>query len=374
MEPRNLIVLMLVMVVILGSIFYLESKKPKRVTNIEGGVVAVLNEQQTNDQTKADKYELAREIVSPAGFLNTDGKEITIQELIGKKVILIDFWTYSCINCQRTLPYLTSWYEKYKDQGLEMIGIHTPEFEFEKEIDNVQKAIDRWGVNYPVVLDNDYGTWTNYKNRYWPRKYLIDIDGYIVYDHIGEGAYEVTEKKIQELLNERMARLDEQEEISTGIVEVNDTETVTSGGRRSPETYFGASRNEYFASGSAGKIGEQNLKEPVNPKVDALYLTGTWDIQNEFAENKQAGVKIIYKFKAAKVFLVASAEQNVTLTLLLDGQLVTQAAGNDVNNSQVIVNDDRLYRLIDLPDGYGEHTLEIIVENAGLQAFAFTFG
>ena len=372
-ENRNLIILIVVVVAILGSIAYLESKKPKRVTSIKGGVVAVLNEQ-TKNETKAAKYEQAREIIAPAGFLNTDGKEITIQELIGKKVILVDFWTYSCINCQRTLPYLTSWYEKYKDQGLEIIGIHTPEFEFEKDINNVQKAIDRWGVTYPVVLDNDYATWTNYKNRYWPRKYLIDIDGYIVYNHIGEGAYEVTEKKIQELLNERMERLDEQMQISTGVVDVNDTESVTSGGQRSPETYFGSLRNANFANGIAGQSGEQDLSVPGSPRADLLYLDGAWDIQGEFSENLKAGARVVYKFKAAKVFLVARADQNVTLTLLLDGKPVGEAGGNDVNNSQVIINDDRLYRLIELPGGYSEHTLEIIVETPGLQAFAFTFG
>lgn len=379
-DKRNLIVLVLVVIAILGGIAYLESKKPKRLTNIEGGVVAVFDNQKIGDQakaviqSKADKYELAREIISPSGFLNTDGEEINIQGLIGKKVILVDFWTYTCINCQRTFPYLISWYDKYKDQGLEIVSIHTPEFEFEKDIKNVQKAIDRWGINYPVVLDNDYGTWQNYKNRYWPHKFLIDIDGYIVYDHIGEGGYDQTEKKIQELLNERMERLNEKGKVSSGIVEVDDTETVTSGGRRSPEAYFGSLRNKSFASGSAGKAGEQTLKEPSSPKADALYLSGTWDIQPEFAENKNSGAKIIYKFKAAKVFLVARADQNVTLTLLLDGQPVGEAGGRDVNNSQVIINDDRLYRLIELSGGYSEHTLEIIVETSGLQAFAFTFG
>lgn len=378
MEKNRIIILAAVVIAILGSVVYLESKKPKRLTNIEGGVVAVFDDQQTNTQpnikAKADKYELAREIISPAGFLNTDGEEINIQSLIGKKVILVDFWTYTCINCQRTFPYLISWYDKYKDQGLEIVSIHTPEFEFEKDIENVQKAIDRWGINYPVVLDNDYGTWQNYRNRYWPHKFLIDIDGYIVYDHIGEGAYDQTEKKIQELLSERMERLDEKGEISGGIVEVKDTETISSGGRRSPEIYFGSLRNEYFVSGSSKQAGERTFKEPISPKNGAMYLPGTWDIQPEFAENKNSGAKIIYKFKAEKVFLVARADEDVTLTILLDGRPVSQASGSDVSDSQVIINEDRLYRLIELPQGYGEHTLEIIVESPGLQAFAFTFG
>src|SRR3989344_3254541 len=149
------------------------------------------------------------EIVNPSGFLNTgvdsDGKvaPVTLGDLVGKKVILVDFMTYSCINCQRTFPHVKAWYEKYKDKGLEIVGIHTPEFAFEKNIENVRVAMKKAGITYPVVLDNDYGTWKAYANNYWPRKYLIDINGNIVYDHIGEGAYEETEMKILELLEER---------------------------------------------------------------------------------------------------------------------------------------------------------------------------
>jgi cytochrome c biogenesis protein CcdA/thiol-disulfide isomerase/thioredoxin len=162
------------------------------------------------EQTRMNKeqfYPRYNEIVDPSGFVNTD--PITIGELIGDKVVLIDFWTYSCINCQRTLPYLTSWYEKYRDTGLEIVGIHTPEFAFEKNTDNVIEAANKFGITYPIVLDNDYATWGAYKNQYWPHKYLIDIDGFIVYDHIGEGAYEETEAKIQELLEERSEVLDQ---------------------------------------------------------------------------------------------------------------------------------------------------------------------
>ena len=139
-------------------------------------------------EVKSERYELAKEITTPDGFINTDGKPITINGLIGKKVILVDFWTYSCINCQRTTPYLNAWYEKYKDKGFVIIGVHTPEFEFEKDYNNVKMATGKFGIKFPVVLDNDFSTWTAYKNQYWPRKYLIDIDGYIIYDHIGEGS------------------------------------------------------------------------------------------------------------------------------------------------------------------------------------------
>lgn len=140
------------------------------------------------------------EIVSPAGFLHTDGAPIMMSDYIGKRIILVDFLTYSCINCRRTLPHINEWYAKYKDQGLMVVGIHTPEFSFERERDNVEKALASLGVEFPVVLDNDYATWNAYGNRYWPHVYLIDLDGNIVYDHIGEGNYEETEAKIKELL------------------------------------------------------------------------------------------------------------------------------------------------------------------------------
>lgn len=147
------------------------------------------------------------EIVNPSGFINTNDQPVKITDYVGKQVILVNVMTYSCINCQRTFPHVNSWYEKYKDDGLVVIGIHTPEFAYEKDKDNVETAFAKFGIKYPTVLDNDYATWRALGNKYWPRKYLIDIHGNIVYDHIGEGAYKETEEKIQELLKERAAVL-----------------------------------------------------------------------------------------------------------------------------------------------------------------------
>jgi cytochrome c biogenesis protein CcdA/thiol-disulfide isomerase/thioredoxin len=146
--------------------------------------------------------QLAPEISTPDGFINTEGKQVTISELKGKKVVLVSFWTYSCINCKRTLPYLNDWYSKYKDQGLEIISIHTPEFAFERVQKNVEDAVVAQNIKYPVVLDNDYSTWSAYGNQYWPRKYLVNKDGYIIYDHAGEGDYEETERQIKKALEE----------------------------------------------------------------------------------------------------------------------------------------------------------------------------
>ena len=157
----------------------------------------------------ADKqagYPPAIEIADPTGFINASSS-FRLANLIGKDVILLDFWTYSCINCIRTIPYLNAWYQRYHDQGLEIVGIHTPEFDFEKDISNVQAAIMKFGIQYPVVLDSNYGTWTAYGNLYWPHEYLIDMAGYIVHDQIGEGNYSETEQEIQKLLAERSAIL-----------------------------------------------------------------------------------------------------------------------------------------------------------------------
>lgn len=361
------IVLVLVLIAIAASIVYLESQKPQRVSPGEAEIEPLNKE-------KTGKYPVAKEIVNPSGFINVD--KITVKELVGKKVILIDFWTYSCINCQRTTPYLNSWYEKYRDKGLEIIGMHTPEFKFEQRYENVLVAVKKFGIKYPVVLDNEYSTWTAYENRYWPRKYLIDIDGFIVYDHIGEGAYEETEKKIQELLGERARVLKLKEEI-TGEITKPSISGVDFTKILSPEIYFGAARNDHLGNGKPNAIGLQSLTQPDVIEPNMLYLAGDWEFQDEFAESRDKG-KIIFRYNAKNVHLVASAEDTVTIRILRDGKPLESEAGVDVarRNGEGIVNvsEARLYNLIEDPSGYGEHTLEIIVETPGLRAFTFTFG
>lgn len=298
------------------------------------------------------------EIVNPSGFVNTDG--ITIGELVGKKVILVDFMTYSCINCQRTFPYLTAWYEKYKDQGLEIVAIHTPEFAFEKDIDNVREAMKRFGITYPVVLDNDYATWRAYGNQYWPRKYLIDIHGNVVYDHIGEGEYEETEHKIRELLEGR-ARL-----MGMGTLDAGELAASlmprTSNGARSPETYFGSLRNEYLANGQPGSSGEQTLTLPKNMIRNALYLEGTWDVSPEYAESI-SDAAVIYKYDAKAVYIVAEADTATELEVWKDGVL----------QKAIRIQESALYTLIQ-DEVAGEHTLELRVKDGRIRLYAFTFG
>lgn len=348
--------------VVAGAIVYLNSLKPAQTPRTSTPRVA---------SPTSGGFTPAVDISTPDAFINAG--PFTLQDLIGKKVILVDFWTYSCINCQRTLPYLNAWYDKYKDQGLEIVGVHTPEFEFEKKLDNVQKAVNKFGIKYPVVLDNDFSTWQGYGNQYWPRKYLIDIKGNIVYDHIGEGGYEETEQRIQALLQERTLALGDQVRIASGEVQPSDA-MVNMLGTRSPEIYFGAGRNEHFGNGQPYKTGIQTLTLPTGAiKDDTFYLSGSWDMQPEYALNKSTG-KLVFRYRAMNVYMVASANRPITLRVLRDGvSLNADLAGADVNDGEVIISDERLYHLISEKEG-SEHTLQLEVTGPGLQAFTFTFG
>ncbi len=356
-------ILIIVLILIVGTIWWLD-----RNSGLAPVETVTTTPVSMDAAQKAGQYERVPELVDPSGFINTE--PFKISDLVGKKVILVDFWTYSCINCQRTLPYLTAWYAKYRDQGLEIVGIHSPEFDFEKERANVEAAVKQFGIEYPVVMDNNHTTWSNFRNRYWPHEYLVDIDGYIVHDHIGEGGYAETEQEIQKLLNERKQALGEGGSVATGIVNPAGAETVNAS---SPETYFGSDRNELFGNGQAGKAGMQTLTVPEKIDTNTLYLDGSWNFTGEYAQNTTPA-RIIYRYQAGKVFLVASSDSGVDLTILRDGQPVGSASGSDVKDGQVTVKANRLYRLIEDPAGYGEHTLEIDIPEPGLDAYTFTFG
>jgi thiol-disulfide isomerase/thioredoxin len=310
---------------------------------------------------KQIRYKKVPELSSIDGYINTDGKPITLESLRGK-VVLLDIWTYSCINCQRTIPYLNEWYSKYKDQGLEVIGLHTPEFAFEKVQTNVEKAVKGFNITYPVVLDNDYSTWIALGNQFWPRKYLVDIDGYIIYDHIGEGSYEETERAIQTALKERSVRMGVQDKVPVEISTPTDVVSVNSGKVKSPEIYFGSSRNQYFLNGIAGKSGEQNLAIPSNISFNGLYLGGMWNITPEYAENEGPG-SVVFNYEAKNVYMAAGSSQGVEIEIYKD----------DVFVKKIMVKDEKLYPLIEDAD-YGKHILRIVVPKAGLKAFTFTFG
>jgi cytochrome c biogenesis protein CcdA/thiol-disulfide isomerase/thioredoxin len=317
---------------------------------------------------KAARYGRAPELVSPDAYLNTGGQPITIQQYRGKNVVLIDFWTYSCINCQRTLPYLTTWYGKYKDQGLVIIGVHTPEFAFEHEQTNVQKALAQFGITYPVVLDNEYKTWNAFGNNVWPRKYLIDIDGYVVYDHAGEGNYDEMERQIQKALRERAERFGMKTAIATSTAAIPEANLSGIG---SPETYFGAYRNEYLANGTQSKQGTQTLTIPAQTQPNALYLGGTWNFMSEYAQASD-GDTVSYTYTAKNVYVVASALDGGSIEVMQDGAPLAQAAGKDVHDGSVSITGSRLYHLVANPQS-GTHTLTIKVHGK-VQFYTFTFG
>lgn len=349
------IVLVVLLTAGLGILFTLPSEQASAPQSNDGA-------QGATDLTSGilkPKGEPYKEIVNPSGFVNTD--PITLKEFVGKKVILIDFLTYSCINCQRTFPYLNAWNEKYRDQGLEIIGIHTPEFAFEKNIDNVREAMRKFGVTHSIVLDNDYSTWNAWGNQYWPRKYLIDIYGNVVYDHIGEGAYEETEMKIRQLLDERAQVLGKQ---ATGIDGSLASDSVVQAGSsaRSPETYFGSDRNKNLGNGAPGRAGQQSFVIPDSINSNTLYLGGTWNITGEYAKNVEKGAKILYRFEAKNVHFVAGSSAPVVITVILDGK----------NIGTKTIQSNTLYTLVS-NNSIGEHVLEVVINSPGLEAYTFTF-
>lgn len=363
------------------------TKQALQVTSLLIGVLlliagyAVLNDPLPASETtklltseqKAEQYTLAPELVEPNGFINAD--PFTLESLRGDKVVLLDIWTYSCINCQRTVPYLNAWYEKYKDDGLVIVGVHSPEFTFEKNRANVQDAVERLGIKYPVVMDNDFTTWRAYENSWWPRKFLIDVDGYVVYDHIGEGGYEETESVLQQLLRERQQRLGLEvlsDDVKVAEVEV---EVVAPGLSYTPEIYLGAWRNERtLGNGVANVQGVQQLVVPQERTKNMVYHQGMWRFENEYAQPTKKDARIVLPYQAGKVFLVSSADRPVRVQVLLDGVPIGAAAGSDVVDGYVTIDEERLYRIVEDPAGWGERTLELIIEDPGLRVYTFTFG
>ncbi|MFA5038320.1 MAG: cytochrome c biogenesis protein DipZ [Candidatus Omnitrophota bacterium] len=307
---------------------------------------------------------MAPEFKGITGWLNTP-EPLTMEGLRGK-VVLVDFWTYTCINCLRSMPYVTSWYEKYKDSNFVIVGVHTPEFSFEKGADNVRNAVRMFNIRYPVAQDNDYQTWRAYGNRYWPAKYLIDVNGKIRYRHFGEGRYEETEQAIRDLLEEAGYR----------------PEGVGASGKArrpsyytTPETYLGWGRINPLACRQVVRAGAQEFSMPGNLPEDSFAFDGAWDISEEAARASK-GAALELHFRAEQVFLVVTPpEEGGSIKVFLDGRPVDGlSAGKDVENARVELDVERLYHLIDLKGKPGSHILRLEFENDGISAYAFTFG
>ena len=328
----------------------------------------------TTDDTNIDDKKFLRtspELQGISGYINTSSDEIN-QNIEGK-VVIYDFWTYSCINCIRTLPYLTAWDEKYRDKGLVIVGIHTPEFEFEKKYENVVFATEKFGIKYPVVQDNEKEIWDDFQNRYWPRKYIADHEGYIRFDHIGEGAYKETEEVIQLLLRERSDAVGETLK-KTELVNLDEfTHTVF----RTPELYFGFNfaegRNQLGSEEGFSKNQIVDYKLPNQFKQHYFYMDGMWQNNNDGMKLISDSGKIVLHFNAKQVNIVAS--NNAILEITYDGNSIpSENRGKDVApDGTVKILEPRLYNLIDSKQE-GSHEIIIEVKNPGFEIFTFTFG
>jgi cytochrome c biogenesis protein CcdA/thiol-disulfide isomerase/thioredoxin len=313
-------------------------------------------------------YGPAPDFVDTQQWFNTPGdRPLSIAGLTGQgRVVLIDFWTYTCINCVRTLPYVEAWDAKYRHDGLTVIGVHSPEFAFEKDAGNVANAIADDGIHYPVVQDNELGTWTAFQNQYWPAKYLIDSQGDIRYVHFGEGDYDQTEAAIRSLLAEAGAsRLGA--DAKPGSVETADPDL------RTPETYLGYARAQGWVNGPEPGSKDYGALEAGSLELNQFAYGGAWDVRDESA-TAEARASMALSFQARRVFLVLGSPGGAReLQLLLDGRPISDAdAGADVRGGSATISRQRLYRLVDLPEA-GRHTLELRFQ-PGIEGYAFTFG
>lgn len=310
----------------------------------------------------------------PRGLTWLNGAPQQLRGLAGKPV-LVDFWTYSCVNCQRTLPYLKHWYERYHDLGLTIIGVHSPEFTFEKDEGNVQRALKDAGIPYPVVLDNDYAVWRLYANRAWPHSYLISKDGVIVYDHVGEGGYAETEMAIQKALME------------TGVKKLPGIahDVAATGAacyRTTPETYLGYLRGHYGNEEEFLPEAEEAFTDRGEHEDDTPYLHGHFTIAGEYVEHTKAlavpSEYLTLKYSAFGVNLVMEASDKTKVVVELDGlPLSDDMCGPDVDRGRdgittVSVGAARMYRLVKAAT-YHRGTLTLRMTSPGLRMYAFTF-
>lgn len=337
----------------------LRSKKPLYISPGPGPFGQGQNGSTTNQSLP--KYALAPNFTEITQWINSPS--LTMQHLRGK-VVLIDFWTYSCINCIRTLPILENWYAKYQKDGLVIVGVHTPEFEFEKEVDNVKDAVKRFGITYPVALDNNYGIWNAYNNYYWPAHYLIDQDGYIRQFHFGEGGYLETENGIRSLLGmEPLSQASMKTVLVTAIAQT-------------PETYLGYDRARSYTSQNkivpdfAIKYNFTGLLS-----TDMVGLKGEWDVKNQYILSQSDESTITLNFMANQVYLVLGGKSSKPIIVELNGKPIpTENMTVDMNSKgEIFVKESRKYDIVDMKQAGGRHEVILHIPK-GIKAYAFTFG
>ena len=310
------------------------------------------------------------------GWLNSP--PLTEADLRGS-VVLVDFWTYTCINWLRTLPYVRAWAEKYQDQGLVVIGVHTPEFPFEHDGANVRRALQDMRVEYPIAIDNEYAVWNGFSNHYWPALYLFDVEGNIRHHHFGEGDYVRSEAMIQQLLIEAGKGFIGDELVSTSVAGQGIEAAADWNDQETPETYLGVERTERFVSPGEMAVGARHIYAvPERLRHNHWALSGNWTAREQAIGLHAANGRIAYRFHARDLHLVmgpASQGASVRFRVLLDGQAPGVAHGGDVDdqgNGTVAVQ--RLYQLIRQPQPITDRLFEIEFLDAGVEAFAFTFG
>lgn len=297
-------------------------------------------------------------------------------ESVRGKVVLVNFWTYSCINCLRTLPYVRAWAEKYKDRGLVVVGVHTPEFAFEKDPANVRKAVAALGASYPVAIDNDYAVWRAFGNQAWPARYFIDAQGRTRHHEFGEGDYAASERVIQSLLAEAGGK------VEPGIARVSGEGAQGApdfANLRSPETYLGHARSNGFASpGGIRADAPASYETATSPRLNQWSLSGTWTVAGELATSQQAGGRINHRFHARDLHLVmgrAPGSPPVRFRVTIDGVVPGSAHGADIDaDGYGTISDERLYQLVrqDGPVKARDFSIEFL--DPGVRAYAFTFG
>jgi thiol-disulfide isomerase/thioredoxin len=308
------------------------------------------------------------------GWLNSE--PLTPTGLRGR-VVLVNFWTYTCINWLRTLPYVRAWADRYTDHGLTVIGVHTPEFDVEHDLDNVRRAVNDLGVDYPVATDNDYAIWTAFDNHYWPALYFVDTQGQIRHHRFGEGDYEMSEMVLQQLLTEAGSGGSDQELTSVdarGVEVAADWASL-----RSPENYLGYERTDNFVSPN-GSILDTSYAyaAPTRLRLNHWALSGDWTVKRGAIVLNQAGGRILYRFHARDLHLVMAPPARgtpVRFRVLIDSQPPGPAHGTDVDDQgNGTLTQPRLYQLIRQPGPVSERTFEIAFLDPGVQAYAFTFG
>jgi thiol-disulfide isomerase/thioredoxin len=355
-------------------------------TKVDNGTTTTTIKLDKSQFEKLDKsqFRKAPEFAQISGYINTPNNynnPLTLSSLKGK-VVLVDFWTYTCINCIRTIPHINDWSQKYADKGLVIVGVHSPEFEFEKNYDNVKAAVQKFGIAYPVLLDSNHGTWNAYGNQYWPRDYLIDTQGYIRHDHIGEGDYNGTEKAIQSLLAERSA-LTGAKEISfitkPTAIKPESLQSVDLTQGTTPEIYLGYNYARAPLGNPESFKPDQTVSYSIpantNFKPNIVYLRGDWRNNQDNMELQSDTGRIALTYYAKSVNIVASGK-GLQGVISEDGltPISTKSLGADLSkDGKFVIDGQRLYNLA-MHNKYDTHNLVIDVKGKGFQLYTFTFG